>query len=92
MWEMSLLLKDVNIVYDIHSELKDKTTVDATFLITYSSMNFKISISGKNVDKSLMGKIVFDGGLTAKQIMIQMHPKTAPVQIIAREVRFWIHS
>lgn len=81
---MDLSLKDVNIVYDIHAELKDKTDVDGTLLITYPNMDFQISISGKSVDQSLAGEI---SGLQHGKIIVEMYPKTAPVQIIGREVR-----
>lgn len=95
MWSISefkFLLNEVSVVYDVHYVLRDNSFGDGTFLIKYRSVDFDLSITGNNTDKSISSEIKQMGVNAAGgqyKTEIKAHPLTPQIQVIGRQVRLF---
>lgn len=81
----------VNIVYDVHYDLEDNKKGDATFLLRYDDVFFRLNVFREHNTKEAVGSLSYlgtnSGGRGQWDMSVKTHPNLPQIQLIARTVR-----
>lgn len=82
----------MNIAYDVHYDLEDNKKGDATFLLRYDDVFFRLIIFREHNNKAeVKGTLNYEGtnsgGRGQWDMSVKTHPNLPQIQLIARTVR-----